>query len=125
MSIITKKKIEFTGDDIQLRYVTHASKKILINTNACFIPGNEKWDENQNNKIADQLRNQIIQDQLAIKNLITWAEVEIKHCSELAGRSKIDRGVITGVELSARLGSANLVLKILKELDESKTLPKL
>jgi len=53
--------LKLTEDDIQLRYITHASRKVIINTGANFL-GQEQFSDKITNERAEQLKQQILDD---------------------------------------------------------------
>lgn len=59
-------------NDTQVRYVRHASRKIIINSNANYQSGtgDEKYDERQQEQGAKDLQN-IVVEAIRIHNLIT------------------------------------------------------
>ena len=53
--------MKLTEDDIQLRFITHASRKVIINIGANFL-GTEQFSDKITNERAEQLKQQILDD---------------------------------------------------------------
>lgn len=59
---------EITENDIQIRFITHASRKIIINSNANFYLEGEKYDFS-NESIEDKRHNELKQKILSALKL--------------------------------------------------------
>lgn len=65
--------IKLTEDDIQVRFISGASRKIIINSNANFYLAGEKYDfsnESIEDKRHKQLKQQILDDAKIIEHIL-------------------------------------------------------